>query len=782
MEGNKFKHSLHFVLFFTLLLFSLLSSTIIAADDDSAAMAMLLETIVTTPSNWSKNSFYCQWQGVMCDTNSSRVTAIFLKSNNLTSLPPKFPSLPNLDTLDLSVNSLSGSLPSLANLTSLKNLYLEHNNFNNIPQSFFTDLATTLQLLTLSDNPFPSWTIPTQLTRFPSFQVFFCDKANLTGQIPEIFHSFPLETLSLAQNNLFGPLPNSFRSSTIQKMSLHSQMLSGPIEVLSTMNLIGVQIYGNNFTGPIPDFSNSKSLIELRLDDNSLTGVVPSISLASLSSLRTVNLTGNKLQGPFPISLQENSLITADFDSNNFCTNSGNSCDPQVTSLLEIAAGFGYPLELSDAWTGNDACRNWRFIICDSKNNRSIIGIDFQKNNFGGTISPAFANLSELQYIYLNGNNLTGPIPDSLTKLAQLKHLDVSNNNLSGNIQQFNPSVTLNISGNPLLLTGKHDSIVTKISTLIADDDDSAAMAMLLETIVPTPNWSKNSSYCQWQGVICDSNSNRVTGIFLKSNNLTFLPPKFPSLPNLDTLDLSGNSLSGSLPSLANLTSLRDLFLEPDFDSNNFCTNSGNSCDPQVKSLLEIAAGFGYPLELSDAWTGNDACRNWRFVKCDSKNSIISIDFRMQHFGGTISPAFANLSELQYVYLNVNNLTGPIPDSLTKLAQLKLLDVSNNNLSGNIPQFNPSVTLNISGNPLLLTGKHGPETMEANKFKLSLKFVLFFILLLFSLLSTTIIAADDDSAAMAMLLETIVPTPSNWEEEQNWGRPFEQKQYRGGGL
>ncbi|OMO52216.1 hypothetical protein COLO4_37355 [Corchorus olitorius] len=359
MEAKKFKLSLHLVLFF------ILQSSVIAAADDSAAMAMLLETIVPTPSNWSKNSSYCQWQGVVCDSNSNRVNGIFLKSNNLTSLPPKFPSLPKLDTLDLSVNSLSGSLPSLANLTSLRDLYLERNNFNNIPQSFFTELATTLQLLTLSDNPFPSWTIPTQLTRFPSFQVFFCDRANLTGQIPDIFHSFPLETLSLAQNNLFGPLPNSFRNSTIQKISLHSQMLSGPIEVLLTMNLIG------------------------------------------------------------------------------------------VTSLLEIAAGFGYPLELSDAWTGNDACRNWRFIMCDSKN-RSIISIDFQKQNFGGTISPAFANLSELQYIFLNGNNFTGPIPNSLTKLAQLKLLDVSNNNLSGNMPQFNPSVTLNISGNPLLLTGKH--------------------------------------------------------------------------------------------------------------------------------------------------------------------------------------------------------------------------------------------------------------------------------------------------------------------------------------
>ncbi|OMO76618.1 hypothetical protein CCACVL1_15527 [Corchorus capsularis] len=473
MEANKLFLSL--LVFSILILFSLLSTTTVIADDadDSAAMAKLAGTITPTPPNWSMGSSdYCQWQGVQCESNN-HVSGVNLGSMSLTVIPSEFPPLPQLKMLNLSHNSLSGSFPSLAHLTSLEALFLQNNNFNDIiPSGFFADIATTLQILILSDNPvLPSWTIPTELTRFPDLQQFYCDRANLTGHIPDMFQSLPnLQKLSLSQNNLSGPLPDSFSlQATIQYMWLHDQMLSGSIHVLSTMtNLVQVEIYGNQFTGPIPDFSNCISLEVIRFDNNLLTGVVPSSQLASLSSLslRSVNLTSNKLQGPFPILLQ---MINSSYlDDNNFCTDTGMACDLQVTTLLKIAADLGYPLELSDAWTGNDACSNWRFIRCVSDDN-SITSIDFGMQHFGGTISPAFAYLPTLQYLHLNDNNLTGSIPDDLKKLPQLLLLDVSNNNLSGILPFFDSSVTLNISGNPLLISGKSYGYVrTRSMTTIA--------------------------------------------------------------------------------------------------------------------------------------------------------------------------------------------------------------------------------------------------------------------------------------------------------------------------
>ena len=130
---------------------------------------------------------------------------------------------------------------------------------------------------------------------------------------------------------------------------------------------------------------------------------------------------------------------------------------------------------------------------------------------------------------------------------------------------------------------------------------------------------------------------------------------------------------------------------------------SGYPCDRQVTTLLEIASALKYPYKLSLAWEGNDACKNWSFVTCDSEKNITKIDLRNQQLDGTISPAFASITALQFLNLNDNNLTGFIPDRLTKLPHLRVLDVSNNNLTGVIPIFEPSVKLNATGNDMIIT-------------------------------------------------------------------------------
>lgn len=246
-----------------------------------------------------------------------------------------------------------------------------------------------------------------------------------------------------------GGLPASFAKSGIQNLWLNNQDggFSGRIDVLGSMpGLTQVWLHLNHFSGPIPDLSACTSLFDLSLSNNELTGPVP-VSLTTLPNLVNVSLQNNMLQGPqpsFPDSVQV-SLGT----TNSFCNPSPGPCDSQVSVLLEIAGALGYPMPLAESWSGNNPCLGWKSVSCDSKGTVTVL--NFGKQGWVGTISPAIANLTGLTSLLLNDNNLTGTIPPGLTKLVQLRLVDISNNNVSGTVPEFGPGVTLKTSGNPFL-------------------------------------------------------------------------------------------------------------------------------------------------------------------------------------------------------------------------------------------------------------------------------------------------------------------------------------------
>ncbi|GMY32109.1 receptor-like kinase TMK4 [Fagus crenata] len=430
---------------------SLLTLSSFTAADDAAAMSKLLAALSPAPSGWSATTACCSWKNVNCDS-TGRVTSIKLVSQGLSgTLPSDLNTLTQLTSLSLQSNSLSGPIPPLANLSSLQQLYLDTNNFTSIPNGFFQGL-TSLQILTLTQNiDLAPWSIPTELTQATSLVTFYASNANIIGSLPDIFGSLPsLQDLRLSYNNLTGPLPKSFGGSGIKNLWLNNQLtgLSGNINVLSSMTqLYQAWLHKNQFTGPIPDLSNCTSLFDLQLRDNQFTGLIPA-SLMSISSLKNVSLDNNELQGPYP-KFPSGTKVTLD-GINSFClTTPGLACDPQVTTLLEIAAALEYPIKLASSWSGNNACNQWTSVICDSQG--TIITVNFGKLGFVGTISPAFTKLTSLRNLYLNDNSLTGSIPAGLANMTSLQLLDVSNNNLTGLIPNFASAVKLVKSGNPLL-------------------------------------------------------------------------------------------------------------------------------------------------------------------------------------------------------------------------------------------------------------------------------------------------------------------------------------------
>ncbi|XP_009610544.1 receptor-like kinase TMK4 [Nicotiana tomentosiformis] len=450
---GKKKYKFYELILLCYLLFFLLIATITSADDgsagDAAVMAKLAKSLAPTPTGWSGPNV-CKWPGVSCDS-SGRVSSISLISKSVAGeLPPDLNQLSSLQSLNLQRNRLYGSLPPLSDLSSLQEVHLDNNNFTSVPPNFLKGL-TSLEHFSIDENPsLPPWTIPDSLTDSSSLADFSASNANIMGQIPDIFGSFPsLENVRLSYNNITGFLPASFANSGIKNLVLNNQKngLSGRIDVLGSMEqLTQVWIHVNKFSGPIPDLSLCTNLVDLQLRDNTLTGVIPA-SLTSLPKLANVSLQNNIFMGPMPVF--KTGVQVSLGNMNHFCNPSPEPCDPQVTVLLEVAGAVGYPMRVAESWAGNNPCKGWDFVTCDPKG--SVIVINFAKQNWVGTISPAAANLTALKQLVMSDNNLTGPIPASLTSLPELQLVDVSNNNISGKIPKFRPDVIVKTSGNPFM-------------------------------------------------------------------------------------------------------------------------------------------------------------------------------------------------------------------------------------------------------------------------------------------------------------------------------------------
>lgn len=284
---------------------------------------------------------------------------------------------------------------------------------------------------------------------------------------------------------------------------------------------------------------------------------------------------------------------------------------------------------------------------------------------------------SSLVTLYAGSCNIVGPIPDIFGSFTNLQDLRLSYNNLNGSLP---PSFAVSGIRN-LWLNNQQVGLSGRVDVL-------SNMMQLYQV------WLHKN---QFTGPIPDlSNLDALFDLQLRDNLFTgVISSTLMSISSLQNVSLANNKLQGPQPSFSSSVKV-DLT-----GTNSFCKDTAGDCDPQVSTLIAIAGDLGYPMLLADSWKGNDACKDWSFLVCDSDGNVITVNFQKRHFTGTISSAFANLTSLKNLLLNDNDLTGPIPDRLTQLPQLQVVDVSNNNLTGDVPKFPSRVKLTTTGNLLL---------------------------------------------------------------------------------
>ncbi|KAM7477061.1 hypothetical protein LguiB_024304 [Lonicera macranthoides] len=260
----------------------------------------------------------------------------------------------------------------------------------------------------------------------------------------------------------------------------------------------------------------------------------------------------------------------------------------------------------------------------------TLVNLDISFNQIQGPISNDFGSITSLRYLFLQQNQFTGVIPTPFRNLCKLGTLDLSSNKLSGNLTDSLRSLygCIEVSLESLRLSS---------NTLTGSLEDVTRFSSLRQLIL---------------------SNNRLTGVLPKVIGVR--------LPNLNSLDLSFNSLHGTVSEahFLNLTKLNEI--------------------PKDGSLVEIRGGKTgildyYLARESILWKGREAEYGVYSIE------VKVIDLSCNNLTGKFPEALTNLVELVALNLSRNILYGAVPPRIGQLKLLESLDLSRNRFSGRLP-------------------------------------------------------------------------------------------------
>ncbi|KAL7612389.1 hypothetical protein Lser_V15G05073 [Lactuca serriola] len=471
--------------------------------------------------------------------------------------------------------------------------------------------------------------------RVVEINIGYCDES---GLIKVIISSFPsVERLEISHSNLIGNI--------LQQIGL-----------LQNLTYISVS-WNYNTGGTFPVYiTNLTRLEHLDLSDNNLSGNVPS-QLWSLKNLKFLDLSYNWLTGPilqsFASMVNLTQLKHLDLSHNKFiCTLPSD----QLWSLKNLKF-----VDLGHNQLTGPIHQSFASMV----NLTQLEHLDLSRNKFSGTLpSDQLWSLKNLKFLDLSHNQLTGPILQSfdyMFNLTRLEYLDLSRNSLNGTLPSQLWSLKnlwiLDLSHNwltgPILQSFASMVNLTRLEYLALSGNKFSGTLPSDQLWSLKNLWSLDLSHNQLTGPILQSfasmfNLTRLEYLNLSSNSLNgTLPSQLWSLKNLEILDLNQNQLTG--PILTSFGSKVDLtrLVHINFSRNNF----SGTLPSQLGSL-----------------------KNLEFLDL-SKNRLTS----------PIPPSFGSMINLKFLDLNTNQLRGPIPQELCNLQNLETLNLSMNNITGSIP-------------------------------------------------------------------------------------------------
>ncbi|GFY99644.1 leucine-rich repeat transmembrane protein kinase family protein [Actinidia rufa] len=587
---------------------SMFIASVLATDPFSQSLLSLKsELIINDPktlSDWFVPSepnppdkiYACSWSGVTCDKNFTKVIALDLSMNNLGGVlsGDQFKIFTSLVDLNLSYNSFSEKFPTgVFNLTNLRSLDVSRNNFSGQFPNGVSNLSH-LVVLDAFSNSF-SGPLPAEISQLQFLKVLNLAGSYFSGPIPSEYGSFKsLEFIHLAGNFLTGQVPPELgQITTLTHMEIGYNSYEGtiPWQFGNMSELQYLDVAGANLSGSIPNqLSNLTKLESLFLFRNQLTGLVPG-EFSRITVLTSLDLSDNQLSGPIPetfAELKNLRLLSLMYNNMNGTVPEGIANLPSLDTLLiwnnffhgslPETLGKYSKLKWVDVSTNNFVGT----IPPDICSGGELFKLILFSNGFTGGLSPSLANCSSLFRLRIENNSFTGEIPLKFSDLPQIAYVDLSRNRFTGgipnDISQASKLEYFNVSYNPEL-----------------------------GGLVPAETWSLSL----------------LQNFSASSCNITGDLPPFGLCKSLSVIELSTNSLSGTVPrSISNCQVLERI----DLANNNFTGH--------------------LPEELA------------------SLPSLAVVDFAHNSFNGQIPTKFANSSSLLLLNVSFNDISGPIPSEM----------------------------------------------------------------------------------------------------------------------
>ncbi|KAL0458941.1 UNVERIFIED_CONTAM: Receptor-like protein 34 [Sesamum latifolium] len=293
------------------------------------------------------------------------------------------------------------------------------------------------------------------------------------------------------------------------------------------------------------------------------------------------------------------------------------------------------------------------------------------------------SSLPELRILSLRGCSLSGPLHPSLSKLHFLSVVQLDGNSISSTLPNFfaNFSYLITLSLIECGLQGSVPKIIFQIPTLEILD-----LSFNVELTGTIPQFHRNASLrtislqsTNFSGPLPNSigNISMLSKIDLRHCGFTGpIPSTMVTLTGLIHVDLSWNFFNGSIPPFYMSKKLQSLLL------------SGNSLSGSIPQSL-----FSLPsLETLRLSYNQLSGRLYEFPTLHF-SSIVVLDLSSNRLEGQIPESFFTLESLDTLDLSHNFFNGTVElEKFQRLSNLTVLDLSYNNLSVDTSITNTSLS------------------------------------------------------------------------------------------